>query len=404
VPQTPVELQSAAIATLARLRQDDLPATLLSRWKGFSLALRNQAADILISRNEWLDPLLDALEKGKVSPADIDAPRRQRLLQNRNGNIRSRAEKIFADAINPDRQKVLDAFSAAMTLSGDARHGAEVFTKTCSTCHKIGEIGQHVGPDLGSVGDKSPQSLLIAIIDPNRAVEARYTNYVAETKSGDVITGIITSETGTSLTLISADGKPQTILRDNLKSLRSTGTSLMPENLENGYTPQDLADVIAFVRAANPQTPKKFDGNSPQLVRAGQNQMLRLSPANCEIYGSTVVLEKQYGNLGYWSSENDQAIWTMEVTTAGKYGVWLEWACDDQSAGNAFILEIGPKRIPGRVASTGNWDTYHRSQIAEVELQPGKQQVTFHSAGKLSGALIDLKSIELVPPMKRDFK
>src|SRR5205823_10615333 len=104
-------------------------------------------------------------------------------------------------------------------------------TKTASACHDFGQIGKPVGPDLRAVGDKSPQSFLIAIIDPNRAVETRYTNYVAETKGGDVITGIITSETGASVTLISADGKPQTILRDNLKTLRSTGTSLMPENL-----------------------------------------------------------------------------------------------------------------------------------------------------------------------------
>jgi putative heme-binding domain-containing protein len=366
--------------------------------------LRTQAADILISRNEWIDPLLAAIEQNKILPTDIDAARRQRLLQHRNRDIRARAEKIFADAINPDRQKVLDAYSTATNLTGDAKHGAEVFTKTCSTCHKLGEVGQHVGPDLRSVGDKSPQSLLIAIIDPNRAVEARYTNYVADTKGGDAITGIITSETGASLTLISADGKPQTILRDNLKSLRSTGTSLMPENLENGYTPQDLADLCAFVRAANPPTPKKLDGNNPQIVRAVGNNVLKLTPASCEIYGTTVTLEKQYGNLGYWSSEDDQAIWTIDVPAAAKYGVWLEWACADDSAGNSFILEIGPKRLPGRVASTGNWDTYHRTQLAEIELQPGKQQVTFRSAGKISGALIDLKSIELVPPMKRDFK
>ncbi len=94
----------------------------------------------------------------------------------------------------------------------------------------------------------------------------------------------------------------------------------------------------------------------------------------------------------------------MEVSAAGKYGVWLEWACAEESAGNSFTLEIGPKRLGGRVASTGNWDTYHRTQLAEIELQPGKQQVVFRSAGKISGSLIDLKSIELVPPMKRDFK
>jgi putative heme-binding domain-containing protein len=403
VPQTPQEVQEAAIKSLARMRHEELPAVLLRGWKGHSLAVRNQILDVLLGRNEWAVVLVDALEQSKIASADVDASRRQRLLQNGSKAIRERAKKIFADAINPDRQKVLDAYSAALTAAGDSKRGGEVFTKSCATCHKVGAIGQNVGPDIGGIADKSPQSLLIAMVDPNRAVEAKFTNFVAETRADEVITGIISSEAGESLTMISADGKPREILRSQLKSLRSTGTSLMPENLESGYTPQDLADLIAFIRAANPPVRKKFEGNNPEVVRANAAKMLRLTPANCEIYGSSVVLEKQHGNLGYWTSEDDQAVWTMEVSAAGKYGVWLEWACAADSAGNAYLLEIGRHRVTGRIASTGNWDTYHRTQIGELELEAGKYQVIFRSAGEIVGALVDLKSIELVPPMKRDF-
>ena len=64
---------------------------------------------------------------------------------------------------------------------------------------------------LASVGDKSVQGLLTAILDPNRAVEPRYVNYQASTKSGKTLNGIIVSETSTSITLVGADGKKETV-------------------------------------------------------------------------------------------------------------------------------------------------------------------------------------------------
>jgi putative heme-binding domain-containing protein len=109
-------------------------------------------------------------------------------------------------------------------------------------------VGNVVGPDLASVGDKSPEGLLIAILDPNRAVEARYINYIVTTTDEQTLTGLLASESATSITLLGPDGKPQTLRRQDLKDLRSSNTSLMPEGLEAGLKPQDLADLIAFVR------------------------------------------------------------------------------------------------------------------------------------------------------------
>jgi putative heme-binding domain-containing protein len=98
---------------------------------------------------------------------------------------------------------------------------------------------------------------MVQILDPNRAMDPRYTNYVLQTKRGQTLGGIIAGETGTSVTLLAGDGKPQTVLRAEIKALRSTGTSLMPENLEAGMTPQDLADLMAHVRTAPGPTPKR---------------------------------------------------------------------------------------------------------------------------------------------------
>jgi putative membrane-bound dehydrogenase-like protein len=249
VPQTPEELQAATVAALGRLAGPRVPEVLLHGWKGYGPALRSRALDVLLQREDWAKVLLDALRRKQVLPVDIDAARRQRLLQHRATGVRQGAAGVFADTIDPDRQKVIDAYKAALALRGDAARGVQVFTKSCAACHQFGGIGQPVGPDLASVGDKSPEGLLIAILDPNRAVEARYVNYVAATKDGRTFSGILAAETGNSITLVGQDGKQQVILRTDLEELAGTGKSAMPEGLEKDLKPQDVADVIAYLRA-----------------------------------------------------------------------------------------------------------------------------------------------------------
>jgi hypothetical protein len=96
-------------------------------------------------------------------------------------------------------------------------------------------------------------------------------------------------------------------------------------------------------------------------------------------------------------SEDDQAVWTVELPRAGAYAVWLDWACDAGAAGNAFVLEAGDKTLTGKVASTGSWNVYKQSKVGEIPLQAGQQRLVFRSSGKIAGALIDLRGIRLVP-------
>jgi hypothetical protein len=209
----------------------------------------------------------------------------------------------------------------------------------------------------------------------------------------------LATETGNSITLLAQEGKQQVILRSDLEELISTGKSAMPEGVEKEIKPQDMADLIAHIRTIGPQPKRKtFAGNKPQLVRADKDGSLLLSASNGEIYGSTVVLEKKYGNLGYWNSEDDHVIWTVEVPRAGKYAVWLDWACPDNYAGKTFSLESGANQLRAKVSSTGGWDTYKQAQVGEIVLTAGQQRLTFRAASRLaSSALLDLKAIKLVP-------
>ncbi len=273
-----------------------------------------------------------------------------------------------------------------------------MFTKSCANCHRLNGLGNEVGPDLAALAGRSAEYLLVQILDPNRAVEARYVNYLLETKNGLSLTGVLLNETSTSVTIVGTDGKPQTILRNNLEALSSTGRSAMPDGIEKDLKHQDMADVLAYVRSAKSTAkPKEFAGNKPAAIQPAGDGELRLLATNAEIHGPTLVYEAQYQNLGFWSSADDVAIWTVVLPKAGKYEVWFDWACANDSAGNFFVLESDAGKLHSKVAGTGAWDIYKHAKIGTLQIPAGEQRISMRSEGKIAGALIDLKSIRLVP-------
>lgn len=139
----------------------------------------------------------------------------------------------------------------AIRLTGDLARGEKVFVKRCANCHRQGKIGHEVGPNLASLTNKTPKTLLTAILDPSAAVEAKYLNYSIVTNEGRVLAGILTAETASSITLLAPEGRRELILRRDFDQLQSTGKSLMPDGVEKEISPQDLADLFAFIRKSS---------------------------------------------------------------------------------------------------------------------------------------------------------
>jgi putative heme-binding domain-containing protein len=86
------------------------------------------------------------------------------------------------------------------------------------------------------------------ILDPNRNLSADYVNFLAVTKQGKVLSGLLVEETGASVKLRHADAVEETVLRSEIDELRSSGRSLMPEGLEQTLGAQGLADILAYLR------------------------------------------------------------------------------------------------------------------------------------------------------------
>jgi putative heme-binding domain-containing protein len=244
----PSALQLATIQTLADLPDRRVGPLIVEHWRSLSPSVRREAVEALFARPERLDSLFDAIEAKTVSPADIDPARQKQLLAHASASVRSRAAKLLANGNRPDRGAVISSLRKAINLEGNRERGRAVFIKTCSTCHKAEGQGTDVGANLATVTGRTPEDLLVHILDPNREVAPSYINYNVETTDGRVITGIIAEESANAVTLKRAEGVTEVVPRARIAAVASTGLSLMPEGLEKGLEPQDLADLIAYVR------------------------------------------------------------------------------------------------------------------------------------------------------------
>jgi putative heme-binding domain-containing protein len=195
--------------------------------------------------------LLSALEGGRIPAGEIDTARRQRLVKSRDRSLRTRAEAVFAQQSQP-RQAVVDAYRSALGMKGDPTSGSAVFKKLCASCHRLGNEGVEVGPDLATLTDKSPESLLVAVLDPNRAFETKYAAFAIATVDGRVLNGLISSESATAVTLRRQEGKDEVLLRSEIAEMTASGQSLMPEGVEKDLKPRDLADLIAYLVSTGP--------------------------------------------------------------------------------------------------------------------------------------------------------
>ena len=246
VPQSSALVQQSVLVTLAGRSEPSVAKLLLSGWRSHSPALRNQILEILTRRKSWAASLHASLESGVVQAGELNASIRQRLLES--GDDSSVWPKSLAVKTSKNRAAVLRQFQPALELGGDEQRGEAIFRKTCLNCHKLGDEGFEVGPQLVSITDKSKAALFNSVLDPNAGVDAKYYNYVVICNDGRTYSGRLETETGSSITLLTVGGKRETILRRDIEELQASRKSLMPEGLEEGLTIQDVADLIYFVR------------------------------------------------------------------------------------------------------------------------------------------------------------
>jgi putative membrane-bound dehydrogenase-like protein len=167
--------------------------------------------------------------------------------------IRPQAEELYS-ALNAEiaQQKAkLDATLSAL-VPGDARRGQALFNgpkAVCSTCHAIGYVGGRVGPDLTKIASiRTDRDLLESILFPSASLVRSYEPIVIATADGQVFNGLVKEETPEVITLVTGPNQDMRISRAIIEEIRPGTVSVMLAGLDTQLSPQDLADLLAFLK------------------------------------------------------------------------------------------------------------------------------------------------------------
>ena len=164
------------------------------------------------------------------------------------------APALRAVAVEDDlRRRKLETLPALVEAKGRAREGRKVFetgTGACSTCHRVGTVGNSVGPNLSTIGQiRTPRDILESVLFPSATIARDYEAYAFELANGESLVGILSRSLTETVGVTDASAAQRTLPRAEIASSQPLPTSLMPNGLERAMTEQELLDLVAYLRS-----------------------------------------------------------------------------------------------------------------------------------------------------------
>ncbi|HEY1084128.1 MAG TPA: c-type cytochrome, partial [Prosthecobacter sp.] len=171
--------------------------------------------------------------------------------------------EVFEKLIHPAYARAVEALDAKKRLlapladkavsQGKAAEGKKHFEMgkgTCIACHKVGNIGRALGPDLSKIGAiRTERDLLESILFPSNTLARDYEAHILETRDGQTTLGVIRSHTAEGLLVMDVAGQEKSLPHDQILSNTTLTTSLMPMGLDSTMPEQELLDLVAYLRS-----------------------------------------------------------------------------------------------------------------------------------------------------------
>src|SRR5207253_8650323 len=147
-----------------------------------------------------------------------------------------------------EMERYKQIYWAGGSQPGDAPRGRAVFARICQQCHALFDTGGKVGPDLTGSNRGDLDYLLQNIVDPNAVIPNDYRAWNLETTDARSISGILKQQDDKSVTLITAN-ETLVIPRGEIRSLKESQLSMMPEGLLQTLADQEVRDLIFYLRS-----------------------------------------------------------------------------------------------------------------------------------------------------------
>ena len=194
---------------------------------------------------------LEAMESNLISIRLLDAGQLQSLKSIESAELRTRVEKLLSSLINEDRAKLVASYSEKLKgqeVGNDPTIGKTLFQKNCASCHQMDGMGFAVGPNISDSREHTYEKLLVAILDPNRAIDANYFRTLALTDDGETVEGLLRDSNAQSITLELQNGIKRVLNRSELVEFKSSGKSMMPEGMEAQLSAEEMGELLWYVK------------------------------------------------------------------------------------------------------------------------------------------------------------
>ncbi len=250
------ELQRAALTAASAFTDLAIGARLLKEFSTYSEEVRPAFFDVMLSRAEWTRQLVEGMESGAIMPTVLPADVADQLRRHPDPSIASLARQHLGKGDGLDqadlKQRIQQVRAILAEGSGNPYAGEAIFTQRCAACHKLFHKGGQVGPDLTPYQRGNLETLLTSVIDPNAEIREGFEYVNLITVDGRILSGFVTDQDTQIITMRGKAGEDIRVERKDVDELAPVGRSLMPDNLLQGLSDQQLLDFFAYLRISQP--------------------------------------------------------------------------------------------------------------------------------------------------------
>lgn len=255
-PSTPVLTRGTAAGVLSKAKLNDQQLIQLAyRLKAIGPLETTKLLDAFEqSTNELVGIKLVEGLKACKSLASVRTDALQKMLARFPATVQEQGKELLASMqIDTAKQSAHLAELIDSLGKGDIRRGQAIFNSSkaaCSSCHAMGYLGGHVGPDLTTIGQiRTERDLLESVVYPSASFVRSFEPYVVRTKSDDEYSGVLRKDAPEEIVLATGPTTEVRIARADIADMRPGTVSIMPAGLDQQLTHQELADLIAFLKA-----------------------------------------------------------------------------------------------------------------------------------------------------------
>ncbi len=248
-------VRGAAVRALAAYPDLQTPDKILAAYPKLTSAEKTDAVQTLVSRSAWALALLSAMEKGTIPRADVSLVAARQVLALNDKTLAERLEKSWGKIQPASKERVALIKKWKGELTDDAlkaakpENGRVLYSKHCASCHKLFGEGGDVGPDLTGSQRANLDYLLENVLDPSAVVPREFQVSIFNLTDGRLISGIVQKETPDGLTVRTVN-ETITIPKGDLESRKATNQSIMPEGLLDSMKPEEVRDLVAYLRSS----------------------------------------------------------------------------------------------------------------------------------------------------------